>query len=322
MSSQAAAVVEGGWYRARIGAAHGHAGASIPPFLFSFLVSSSLPTILSRLGSPTLTLPRQAVRRAAMLALLLGSLALGRRVAVAIHGLSVSPTGFVALLRSSSPDRVLPLPICPSDVESVSSPEALTLLQLWQAIDMAGPMLPPEKLNRLVEADDARLLQVRVGATSDCQLLVAARGSCIECDVSAFEGIALCLRYGAQLVAEIETLEGPNSIAGVELDAKYPSCFTREDAAAQQKRLSDELHGNLAASGMRQSPPRNANTPPRELLMKALTIARDRGDLAAAAKIEEKLREADGDLGDAVAHPLERLKQQMREFEGDGNERG
>jgi len=258
-----------------------------------------------------------------MLSILLGAL-LAVRVPVSIHGLSVTPSGFVALLRCTAPDRILPLTITRSstvDVTKVQSPEALTLLQLWQAIDMAGPVLPPETLDRLAEAPGTRLLQVRVRATDDCELLVSAGDESIECAASAFEGIGLCLRYGAQIVADVDALEGGRSITGADLMLEFPACFTRADAALQQKRLSDELRNNLVGSGLAPAPARNANAPPRELLDQALGIARDRGDAAAAAKILATIREAYGEEDEAAAQQqggeggatvMDRLLQQMR----------
>jgi hypothetical protein len=257
--------------------------------------------------------------------LLLAVLGLSTRVPVALHGLSVSPTGFVALLRSTVPDRVLPLPITRSrtvDVSTAESLEALTLLQLWQGIDLAGPMLPPESLDRLATREASRLLQVRVRATGDCELLVAASGESVECDASAFEGIALCLRYGSQLVAAADAMEGDGSIDGADLSAKFARCFTRADADAQQQRIKDELQRNTVESGLGVPLPQNANSPPRALLEKALAIARDRGDSAAAALIEARIEEVYGGEragggqevgGSAAASPLDRLMEQLQE---------
>lgn len=256
--------------------------------------------------------------------LLLAGLGLST-VPVSLHGLSVSPTGFVALLRSTAPDRVLPLPITRSstvDVSTAETPEALTLLQLWQGIDLAGPLLPPEALDRLAECEASQLLQVRVRSTGDCQLLVSARGVSVECDTSAFEGIALCLRYGAQIVAAADAMECGGSIASADLATTFARCFTRADGDAQQQRLSDELKRNTVGAGLGLAPPQtqNANRPPRELLEKALAIARDRGDSAAAAKIEARLGEAYGanwagvESG-ASASPLHRLMEQLHEYE-------
>ena len=271
-----------------------------------------------------------------MLLVAILSLSAASRVAVSIHGLSVSPAGFVAVLLSRSPDRALPVRITgpPVDRDKVQSPEALTLLQLWQGIDMAGPLLPPELLSTLAGVEGAKLLQVRVRAQGDsssraaCELLVAAGGRELECEASAYEGIGLCLRYGAQIVAEAAALE-EGGIDYVDLETYYPVCFTRDDADAQRRRIDEDMRVALAATPLLQPPPppRNANAPPVETLLRALQIARERRDDAAVAKIEQKLREEYGEEygkktpppADAAAagEAMEQLMRDMRRFEAD-----
>jgi hypothetical protein len=256
---------------------------------------------------------------------LLAVVGLSTRVPISLHELSVSPTGFVALLRSTSPDRVMPLPITRSttvDVSMAETADALTLLQLWHGIDLAGPLLPPEALDRLAARENSRLRQVSVRSTGDCQLLVAASGESVECDASAFEGIALCLRYGAQIVAAADAMEGGSSIDGADLATTFARCFTRADADTQRQRLADDLTRITVGSGLgvAAASPQNANRPPRELLDKALAIAQDRGDSAAAAKIEARLEEAygagraGGEAGGS-ASPLDWLMEQLQGYE-------
>jgi len=65
---------------------------------------------------------------------------------VEVHGLSVSHQGFVVLLLEPHSKCILPVRI--DRVPGLAqSPEALTLLQLFQGIDMAGAMLPPNVLS-------------------------------------------------------------------------------------------------------------------------------------------------------------------------------
>lgn len=92
-----------------------------------------------------------------------------------ISGVSVSNTGLYVILRiplvtfnnsssnsnigasplDNTPDKYNYIPIQVTDDPldcnvSVSSPEALTILQLLSSVDMAGPILPPELLSQLV----------------------------------------------------------------------------------------------------------------------------------------------------------------------------
>jgi len=64
---------------------------------------------------------------------------------LSIHGLSVGPEGFVALLLDGVSRRILPVRV-DRTADIAESAEALTLLQLFQGIDMAGPLLPPDIL--------------------------------------------------------------------------------------------------------------------------------------------------------------------------------
>ncbi len=70
-----------------------------------------------------------------------------------ISGVSVSPKGFHVLLKQSmDPPSYLALKVTndPADAFAASSPESLTLCQLLSGVDMAGAILPPELLSKLV----------------------------------------------------------------------------------------------------------------------------------------------------------------------------
>lgn len=71
-----------------------------------------------------------------------------------IAGASVSVDGFVVLLEYKvlgtyfEEDKYIPVVVSCADTEVVKSPEALTILQLMQGIDMATPLLPPDALQK------------------------------------------------------------------------------------------------------------------------------------------------------------------------------
>jgi threonine aldolase len=76
-----------------------------------------------------------------------------------VHGLSTSDDGFVALLRGLASDRVLRVPITPGDPmsdgldkEQAETPEAVTLLQLLQGIDVESH-LPCDALKNKFAAE-------------------------------------------------------------------------------------------------------------------------------------------------------------------------
>ena len=93
-----------------------------------------------------------------------------------LGGVSVSARGFVAMLTSSkdeSPQRALPVVIHRSDVEGVTSPWALTILQLMEGIDVAtAQVLPPNALGvarvrRRRRREERRERVVRFARASD-----------------------------------------------------------------------------------------------------------------------------------------------------------
>lgn len=83
---------------------------------------------------------------------------LRRRISVA--GMSVSPNGFWVIVQSS-PEEYWPIQVTESEEDKNLSVESLTLLQLLNGVDMAGPVLPPELLSRLAveHAEDHESLQ-------------------------------------------------------------------------------------------------------------------------------------------------------------------
>ena len=237
-----------------------------------------------------------------------------------IHGLSVSDRGFVALLADRPGARMLPLLVTPDDVETAASPQALTLLQLLQGIDLGGAILPPELLEQRCEAGEraAALKAVRV-LEEGCSLCVSYSDAKSETSTtvieSAFEALALAMRYSAPI--EVDTaLLGTAAIAEDEVATAYPSCFTRQDAAKQSADITrrfagvpcepaeaadlDQLpafdpasltigapHAKLSTGNT--PPALNANKPPPGMLEKALAIAQDKGDTAAIKKIQAML---------------------------------
>jgi hypothetical protein len=77
----------------------------------------------------------------------------------AFSGVAVSPTGFWVMLQVA-PDQYWPVQVTavptanasdrPAAAATVTSPEALTLLQLLAGVDMAGAILPPDILARII----------------------------------------------------------------------------------------------------------------------------------------------------------------------------
>jgi hypothetical protein len=70
---------------------------------------------------------------------------------VRIDGVSVSSKGFHVLVETSR-RQIVPLKVTndPSDSQQATTPESLTICQLLSGVDMAGAILPPELLSRLL----------------------------------------------------------------------------------------------------------------------------------------------------------------------------
>lgn len=239
---------------------------------------------------------------------------------VSIHGLSVSSGGFVALLCDTPRARLLPIVVNDIDTTTASSPEALTLLQLMQNIDLGGPLLPPELLQQRTCFDDPILCNVLISEPSVCTLRVTRQNAeadeaDFECE-SPFEALALAMRYSTKIEADASLLD-LNSFPLDECSTRFPSCFTRTDAAQMKSSITRKLAGlpcddgeatptdaqpqglDLTAlnqqfgSGMvAPKPPSglNANKSPPGMLEKALAVARKKGDQEAVKKIESALR--------------------------------
>ena len=91
-----------------------------------------------------------------------------------IAGASVSADGFIVLLeykvagRYFEEDMYIPVVVSCADTDVVKSPEALTLLQLMQGIDMATPLLPPDALQKAyVDMESVALTEVHVYPPED-----------------------------------------------------------------------------------------------------------------------------------------------------------
>ena len=209
----------------------------------------------------------------------------------ALYGLSVSEHGFVALLHNE--DLVLPIPINEDmDIERVVSPEALTLLQLMQGIDMATPILPPERLSERVAAAGEpaatalTLAAVAVGPAGTFGLRVMVGSDTLEvAALSAFEAVALALRYRSHFEVAGSMFAEDGFPIG-EVRSRFPACYTTEDAFAQRASVSSEL---ARAAEPLAPPPQSINGPSPDLLRKALLIARQKGDFAAEVKILQML---------------------------------
>jgi len=261
-----------------------------------------------------------------------------------LQGFSVSTGGFVSLLLDRPRSRVLPLAVSAEDVERVQTPEALTLLQLLQGIDLGGAILPPELLHRRAAAtagqgsDDgeratAKLRRVCVRGIDEIELCVsllpmASRDEELTVGASAFEGLALAMRYDAPIEIDAGLLDA-EAIPESSLAEAYPRCFTRQDAAEQRASITRKLAGLESESSSESSsepfdpagltsfdpaalapplapPPvatTNANKPPPGMLVKALEIAKRKGDTVAMARIQKLLDAREAQDGDALEDP-------------------
>ena len=235
-----------------------------------------------------------------------------------IFGFSVSPNGFVALLADTPRTRILPLQVNALDTVSAESPEALTLLQLLQGIDLGGAVMPPELLKERTRPDVTVLHSVCVRALQPpCEhdlfdLCVATSAEAPVTRVtstSPFEALALAMRYDSTIEVEATLLDFLG-LQDVEAMAAYPKCFTRKDAAEQRSRVTKRLAGMSESDVAPQAalspidsfdpsslmpPPApepsriNANKPPPDMLERALVVAKSKGDEKAVAKIEKMI---------------------------------
>ena len=215
-----------------------------------------------------------------------------------LHGISVSPCGLVALLRSEDSNSLLPLTVTAEDTERATTPEALTLLQLMQGIDLAGVTLRPELLKDLAGIAKPNLRRVTIDQLSEPygSLTVDPGAAVVPCP-SAFELVALALRYGVPIDCSTNLLSAAVDFS--QISELYPLAFSCDDAQQIKTSINAELgraYGGVVGGvdggpAGASAPPKNANAAPRELLEKALKIAQEKGDLAAELKIVEALRE-------------------------------
>jgi hypothetical protein len=232
-----------------------------------------------------------------------------------IHGFSVSSKGFVALLADTPRSRLLPLKVNAEDTTSAQTPEALTLLQLLQGIDLGGAVLPPELLQQRTRPDATVLQSVAVRALqppcdSDLFDLCVPTGK--FSNTSPFETLALAMRYDCPIEVEANLLDFLG-LKEAEAMARYPNCFTKADAAEQRSRVTKRMAGlpsedgvaapdsmpaaidsfdpsSLAPPPVPEPSPINANKPPPDMLKRALAVAKAKGDEAAVAKIEKMIK--------------------------------
>ena len=260
-----------------------------------------------------------------------------------IHGFSVSDRGFVALLADRAGSRFFPLLVTgEADSETATSTEALTLLQMMGGIDLGGVGFPPELLQQRVAADGEepelrRVCVLAKGGDSSGSRISAAdprRASpAVEADAltlelcvafpavdadelttvridSAFEALALSMRYSASLDVQAKLLDTFGQTE-MEIMRHYPKCYSQRDANLQRSAVTRRLAGlppepptddavgldvsafdpaSLSPAAQPAAVPGfNANGPGPDMLRKALEIARSKGDDAAAEKIEKLL---------------------------------
>lgn len=72
------------------------------------------------------------------------------RLALAGVSISSTPPGFFVLMESTKGTIPLAVTCDPQDAYATTSPESLTIIQLLSGVDMAGAILPPETLAKLV----------------------------------------------------------------------------------------------------------------------------------------------------------------------------
>jgi len=261
-----------------------------------------------------------------------------------VHGLSVSETGFTALLKTAAADdeKIIAVQV-DEQPQSSDSVEALTLLQLFQGIDMAGAVFPPDilavrvaehialtfsfngkeleyneasewlraraklpsvQLHSIVLSDEEEESTTTRGDLLPSGLRFSLRCSCTSLSstgvkqeelrvplFSVFEAVAFVLRYQKQgvplelepsITATVDDADGVCMTSKThacvfalsELDQRFPLFRSKEDAMAQNARISNKLSKSF-----------EANT-----LEAALRMALKKGDKAAEEKIRLALK--------------------------------
>ena len=142
-----------------------------------------------------------------------------------LGGVSVSPRGFVAILASEKAEgaaqRALPVLLHRADVERVTSPTALTILQLLQGIDVAtASQLPTDALDVAFGGEPESLAKVRcVLATVAPEAAPAPRSADFEAGLGAKAeklagalasklGVAVSEEDGARLLRKFAADDG------------------------------------------------------------------------------------------------------------------
>mmetsp|Transcript_9151 Transcript_9151/g.14194 ORF Transcript_9151/g.14194 Transcript_9151/m.14194 type:complete len:319 (-) Transcript_9151:119-1075(-) len=252
------------------------------------------------------------------------SLSRCRRISIA--GVSVSPQGFWAFLRIPG-QGYWPIQIThnPQDSDSSTSPESLTLLQLISGVDMAGAVLPPDILAKLVvlhaesqptalrSQDILKLLELPEGVDNysetnqwqrsrvnlpqvtldeltlhPLRLDVTVKGLgplsfspseshlkqvCWSYDEASreFISLALALRYKAPIIVQEELPSKPME----KVEDQFPMYSTVETLQKTSKRVTKNIERGFEI----------------HKLSGALRLAIEKGDTAAAAKIQNVLDE-------------------------------
>ena len=254
-------------------------------------------------------------------------------VPATIHGVSTSAEGLCVFISAAgtrgaaAADRLLPLVTTLDDTHSPRTPEALTLLQLLQKIDLGGITFPPEALDQLVSElgvdglDGWTVESLSVLGPRRFKLRVSADGCELELErQDPWEALALALRYQSPLEVSVKALE-EGSIGMGEAGELYPKMMTIVELAqdalgVQQAALrigctqageqageqaddagvagSDPLEGMLSAARavpLREPLQEQIDGPSLEVLQGALRIAQQKGDTQAEAKIGQRIEE-------------------------------
>ena len=211
---------------------------------------------------------------------------------------------------------MLPVKINGEDRDVATSTESLTLLQLLQGIDLASTSLPPELLQTRANATVLRRLCIEAPGPAFVLCVNGAEGAFgtrVPID-SAFEGLALAMRYSCPIEIEASLLEG-EALDEEACRVRFPRAFTRAEAAKISSDITRRMAGlgegtvpsedaplavdafdpaslTVEAAPAAPSPELNANAPPPGMLKRALAIAREKGDQAAVEKIEKAISEA------------------------------
>jgi len=204
---------------------------------------------------------------------------------VQFFGASVSPEGFTVVLTNVNQTLALRLIVTPSDpmsagvdVSDPESPEALTILQLMQGIDV-GSHLPPDALDIKIGLDiqkepfklpfvlmtdisdtrfRAKLVVVReqgdmadpeIEACGIHDLSVEQKEFLLEKETgSSFEAVALALRHDAKIYTKSKSLHPSSGLSfdANQIETKYPK-IVEATKAARAKFMTDQFNPEAEA---------------------------------------------------------------------------